>query len=77
MRQVMVLGLLALGLGGCMTTSAASIRGACDSFERPEYAVRGVSREDRRWIAGQIETGVTVCGWSRPRARAIARQAGS
>ena len=77
MRQVMVLGLLALALGGCMTTSAASIRGACDAFEQPQYVVRGVSREDRRWIAGQIGAGMSACGWSAPKARAIARQAGS
>ena len=78
MRQVIMVALLGAALGGCVTSNEpATIQGACDAFEQPKLAVRGVSREDRRWIAGQVETGVKVCGWSRPKAREIARQVGS
>lgn len=78
MRQVIMVALLGAALGGCVTDSTpATIQGACDAFESPKTAIRGVDREDRRWIAGQIETGVKVCGWSRPKAREIARQIGS
>ena len=77
MQQMMMVALLGAALGGCVTASPATIQGACDAFEAPKAVVRGVDREDRRWIAGQIETGVQVCGWSRPKAREIARQVGS
>lgn len=78
MRSVIILAVLGTALGGCVTDkTAATIQGACDAFEQPKQAVRGVDREDRRWIAGQIETGIQVCGWSRPKAREIARQIGS
>lgn len=74
MRAVAMMGLVGLALGGCVSTDAASIKGACDAFEAPRQAVRGVSREDRRWIAGQVEAGISACGWSRPKAREIVRQ---
>lgn len=83
MRQVVgvtviITTLGAAALGGCVTShEPATIQGACDAFEQPKEAVRGVSREDRRWIAGQVETGVKVCGWSRPKAREMTRQVGS
>ncbi|MHC2108994.1 hypothetical protein [Methylobacterium sp. CM6246] len=75
MRQVIMLALLGAALGGCVTDSTpATIQGACDAFEAPKQAVRGLDKEDRRWIAAQVEAGVRVCGWSRPKAREIARQ---
>ena len=78
MQQVIIIALLGAALGGCVTDSTpATIQGACEAFEAPKQAVRGVSRDDRRWIAGQVETGVKVCGWSRPKAREIARQINS
>lgn len=78
MRQVMMLALLGVALGGCVTDSTpATIQGACDAFEAPKLAVRGLDKDDRRWIAGQVEAGVRVCGWSRPKAREVARQIGS
>lgn len=78
MRAVILMVVVGAALGGCVTDKTpATIQGACDAFEAPKAAVRGVDREDRRWIAGQIETGIQVCGWSRPKAREIARQVGS
>lgn len=76
MRQVVMVALLGLSVGGCVTTGAASVKGACDAFEAPQTVIQGISREDRRWIAGQVEAGVTACGWSRPKAREIAKRAG-
>lgn len=78
MRSVIMVAALGVALGGCVTSNEpATIQGACDAFEQPKQAVRGVSREDRRWIASQVESGIRVCGWSRPKAREIARQLGS
>jgi hypothetical protein len=56
-------------LGACVSTSdkrAASIKGACDSFVAPGVPVVGKRRQDQRWIDGQIESGVSACGWKRP-----------
>jgi hypothetical protein len=56
-------------LGACVSTNdkrAASIKGACDSFVAPQDVVLGKRRQDQRWIDGQIESGVSACGWRRP-----------
>lgn len=75
MRQVIMVALIGAALGGCVTSSEpATIQGACDAFEAPKLAVRGLDKDDRRWIAGQVEAGVRVCGWSRPKARQVARE---
>lgn len=75
MRQVALAALIALGLAGCHETSVADIRGACDAFERPEQPVLGKRKIDQRWIDRAVETGVTVCGWPRPKAEAIVARA--
>jgi hypothetical protein len=66
----MILMGLGVSLGACVSTSdrrAATIKGACDAFERPVTIVLGKRRTDQRWIDGQIESGVSACGWPRPR----------
>ena len=45
----------------------ASVAGACQVFLRPEYVVRGQSKEDQEWIDLTIESGVAGCGWLRPK----------
>ncbi len=75
MRKVILCGALVLTMGGCQTMSAASIRGACDAFDRPGEPIRGLERKDQRWIDRTIEAGVSACGWSRPKARAVVNAA--
>jgi hypothetical protein len=61
-----------VSLAGCVSTSdqkAATLTGACNSFVAPLEEVRGRTRRDQRWIDGQIESGVSACGWRRPRLR--------
>jgi major membrane immunogen (membrane-anchored lipoprotein) len=58
-------------LTACQSSSdkrAATIKGACDSFVAPVNVVQGKTRTDQRWVDGQIESGVSACGWRRPRA---------
>jgi major membrane immunogen (membrane-anchored lipoprotein) len=58
-------------LTACQSSSdkrAATIKGACDSFVAPGSVVHGNTHTDQRWIDGQIESGVSACGWRRPRA---------
>lgn len=65
----MMLVILGTSLGACVSQSdrrAATIRGACDSFVAPLNTVLGKRRQDQRWIDGQIESGVSACGWRRP-----------
>lgn len=69
----MTLAVLGTSLAGCVSTSdrrAASIKGACDSFVAPREVVLGKRRQDQRYIDGVIESGVSACGWARPRAPA-------
>jgi hypothetical protein len=47
----------------------ASVQGACAAFTRPEYAIKGRTRDDQYWIDVMIETGIAGCGWKRPLAR--------
>lgn len=46
----------------------ASVEGVCQIFKRPEYVIRGQTREDQYWIDLTIESGVAGCGWPRPKA---------
>jgi hypothetical protein len=65
--------IVAAMLAGCQTVSdrrAATLKGACDSFVAPRDVVLGKRRTDQRWIDGTIESGVSACGWARPRAPA-------
>lgn len=60
--------LLSLSLLGCQhSKKPASIVGECHSFTDPGRVVKGKERPDQRWIDKQIETGIGVCGWPRPK----------
>lgn len=61
-----------LALAGCASggnLKIATIEGACEVFEPPKYAVKGVTRYDQRWIDGNTEAGIGACRWPRPQAR--------
>jgi hypothetical protein len=75
MSPFIILACAAGLLGGCQEASVADIKGACDAFERPEQPVLGKRKIDQRWIDRAVETGVTVCGWPRPKAEAIVARA--
>jgi hypothetical protein len=65
-----MLAVLGISLGACVSASdkkAASIGGACNAFEPATQVVEGKTRVDQRWIDGQIESGVSACGFSRPK----------
>lgn len=67
--SVMTLTGIGISLAACVSQSdrrAATIQGACDSFVAPVQVVGGKTRRDQRWIDGQIESGVSACGWPRP-----------
>lgn len=55
-------------LAMCGTLSPASVQGECGVFNDPGFAVQGKRIKDSKWIDGQIEKGISVCGWSRPMA---------
>lgn len=62
--------LLAAMLGGCVTTGGGSVAGGeCKVFERPAYAVRGVTQYDQDVADNFVESGVGGCKWARPAAR--------
>lgn len=63
-----VLFLALLLLGGCASVRPASVEGGeCKIFHDPGFAVRGKRLKDSQWIGRTQETGIQVCGWSRPR----------
>lgn len=62
--------MLAAMLGGCATTGGGSVTGGeCKVFERPPYAVRGVTQYDQDVADNFVESGVGGCKWKRPAAR--------
>jgi hypothetical protein len=65
--RTILLFVVAIFLAGCQTSGAASIRGACDSFEAPTFPVKGKARRDQLWIDGTTEAGVSACRWARPK----------
>jgi hypothetical protein len=62
-------------LAGCNTfgetgnAPPASVAGACDFLDSPEYAVLGKTPYDQRWINRTEESIVTGCRKPRPKAR--------
>jgi hypothetical protein len=74
-RRAAALLLVAM-LGGCVTTGGGSVTGGeCRVFERPPYAVRGVTQYDQDVADNFVESGVGGCKWTRPAARPAALDA--
>lgn len=70
MKRFMAVAALAAAtmLGGCASSSPASVLGGeCRVFKDPGFAVRGKRLKDSQWIGRTQETGITVCGWKRPK----------
>lgn len=59
-----------MSLAGCATfNQALSIKGACDSFQAPKFAVKGKTRPDQLWVDDTTESGIAACKWQRPKPR--------
>ncbi len=68
--------LFAAMLGGCVTDGTGSVVGGeCKVFERPPYAVRGVTQYDQDVADNFVESGVGGCKWERPAPRPAALDA--
>lgn len=74
MKRLALPLLLAVTLGGCMTTDGPGSvsRGECKVFHAPKYAVRGATQYDQDWTDSTIEGGVGACRWKRPAPRPAA-----
>jgi hypothetical protein len=66
---VLTFGLCAFVLGGCAEHLPNSVKGSCEVFERPPYAVRGKTQYDQAVADKFVESGVAACEWPRPAAR--------
>lgn len=67
MRFLLIAG-LAVFVTGCAGSGPASVQGGeCRAFHDPGFAVQGKRLKDKQWIGKTQETGIQVCGWSRPR----------
>lgn len=64
--------LSALLLAGCATVNSkpATVAGECSIFHDPGFPVRGSRDKDQRWVTRTQETGISVCGWARPKPEA-------
>lgn len=58
--------LMMLPLCGCVT-APATIDAECKIFSDPGFAVQGKRLKDKQWIGKTQETGISVCGWRRPK----------
>jgi hypothetical protein len=65
-RLKLTLLFAALALGGCGTLAPATVKGECDVFRDPGFAVQGRRLADKQWIGRTQEAGIAVCGWKRP-----------
>jgi hypothetical protein len=57
----------ALLLTACQTTGPASIKGECQAFTNPGFAIQGKRRMDQQAVDRFLETGIVTCGWQRPK----------
>jgi hypothetical protein len=62
-----ILAVIAVMLAGCANMRPASVEGECKVFSDPGFAVQGKRLKDKQWIGKAQETGITVCGWKRPK----------
>jgi hypothetical protein len=60
-------------MAGCAQNPkpATVIKGECRVFEAPEYAVKGLTRDDQDWIDVNTEAGIAACQWKRPHPRPV------
>lgn len=76
MRQVILICVVACTLAACKDEpTAADITGACSAFDAPVQPVLGKRRIDQKWIDRAVEAGVSVCGWTRPKAEEVVTRA--
>lgn len=67
MRGIIIIA-MAGSLAGCAGQIPASVQGGeCKAFKDPGFAVQGKRLKDKPWIGKTQETGITVCGWKRPK----------
>jgi hypothetical protein len=57
---------IALLLAGCHGNVPASLKGECDVFTDPGFAVQGKRLKDKQWVGKTQEKGIEVCHWKRP-----------
>jgi predicted RNA methylase len=57
----------ALLLTACQTTGPASVKGECQAFTNPGFAIQGKRRMDQQAVDRFLETGIVTCGWPRPK----------
>lgn len=68
MKNAIILIAIAISMGGCASMRPASVAGGeCKVFKEPGFAVRGKRLRDSQWIGRTQETGISVCGWKRPK----------
>jgi hypothetical protein len=65
--KVLILAAVAVALAGCTGIRPASVEGECKVFSDPGFAVQGKRLKDKQWIGKAQETGISVCGWKRPK----------
>jgi hypothetical protein len=72
MRLIRLAGVLALAgmLAACGTKPKGSVLGSeGGAIKPPDYAIKGATDFDQRWIDETVETGVSALGWKRPAPR--------
>ena len=61
---------LALALAACGTSPKGSVLGSeGGALKGPEFAIRGKTEFDQRWIDETTEAGIEALGWKRPAPR--------
>jgi hypothetical protein len=61
---------LGMSLAGCATPNIAqSVKGECQVFVAPTYAIQGKTKPDQQWVDINTESGIAGCGWKRPKPR--------
>lgn len=58
---------LAFSACGAHSNAPATVKAECSIFTDPGFPVRGARDKDQHWITRAQETGITVCGWPRPK----------
>lgn len=67
-RRAIAISLLALPLAAC-NEAPATVAALCKVVSSPEFAVRGATAYDQRWVDRTTEALVAGCKQARPKAR--------